>query len=41
MTVTVKLPPLPVRQCPVSWSSIAFDDGHVSRGSFAFAEVPP
>jgi hypothetical protein len=41
MTVTVKLSPLPVGQCIVNWSALAFDDGHVSRGSFAFAVASP
>jgi len=37
--VSVALPALAVGQYVVQWSALSVDDGHVSKGTFAFAVV--
>ena len=37
--VNVALPPLAAGQYVVQWSALSVDDGHVSKGTFAFAVV--
>ena len=39
--VTVRLPPLGIGKYQVQWSAMSADDGHVTKGTFAFAIVGP
>ena len=39
--VTVALPALSVGKYRVQWSALSIDDGHVSKGAFAFSVVGP
>jgi hypothetical protein len=39
--VTVALPALAAGKYVVQWSALSVDDGHVSKGTFAFAIVGP
>jgi methionine-rich copper-binding protein CopC len=38
-TVSVALPALAAGRYPVKWSALSADDGHVTKGSFAFTVV--
>jgi methionine-rich copper-binding protein CopC len=39
--VTIPLPPLAIGKYEVRWSALSSDDGHMTKGTFAFAIVGP
>ena len=41
LQVTIPLPPLANGKYQVQWSALSADDGHVTKGTFAFAIVAP